>query len=373
MKFVGLLSSLAVASAQTWTEYKYGQDTIIMAICFTDKNTGYFPFGDADGTTGMKVTTDGGVTWKTSPATKFSSLLMDGSCSGNNGVVGGMMDTQYSNDHWDTWNVSGPVKFISQSASTILGKQDSTFFGLAGNDILGHNGVAISVDGGKTFKFNNVSALVTDSRYGSFPSRNVWYLSAGMWGSSTPQSEDATVAHELTAHINVHKNGKKSFSKRSLASASAAPTPGWIAQIVTTKDGGKTWTSSFVDEGNLYFNGISCGSETSCCASADGVAGSYIYCTSDGKTWSQKLFNAGPANSLLAMDAVGPMEYWAGGGEMDKNFMGVFYHSTDGGNTWTNQTVHNIYVDDIDFADATHGWASTLDRDEQSGLARFGY
>jgi hypothetical protein len=366
MRIIGLLSSLAVASAQTWTEYSYGKDTIILAVCFTDKNTGYFPFGDADGTTGMKVTTDGGVTWNSSPATKFSSLLMDGSCSGKNGVVGGMMDTQYSNDRWATWNVSGGVKFISQSAATIFGKQDNNFFGLAGNDILGHNGVAISVDGGKNFKFNNISELVTDSRYGAFPSRNVWYISAGMWGSTEPK--DPSVAHELSAHINVDKNGKKSFSKRTLA-----PTPGWIAQIVTTKDGGKTWTSSFVDEGNLYFNGISCGSETSCCASADGVAGSYIYCTSDGKTWTQKLFNAGPANSLMAMDAVSATEYWAGGGEMDRNFMGVFYHTTDGGNTWTNQTIHNIYVDDIDYADSTHAWASTLDRDEQSGLARSGY
>jgi len=361
-----LLSCLAVVSAQTWAEYNYGKDTIIMAICFTDKDTGFFPFGDADGTTGMKVTTDGGATWATSPATKFSSLLMDGSCSGKNGVVGGMMDTQYSSDRWATWNVSGPIKFISQSCGTIFGKQDNNFFGLAGNDIFGHNGVGISVDGGQNFKFINVSALVTDARYVAFPSRNVWYISAGMWGSTEPKN--ASVAHELSAHINVHKNGKKSFSKRVLA-----PTPGWIAQIVKTKDGGQTWTSSFVDEGNMYFNGISCGSETSCCASADGVAGSYIYCTTDGETWTQKKFNAGSANSLMAMDALSATEFWAGGGEMDRNFMGVFYHTTDGGNTWTNQTIHNIYVDDIDFADATHAWASSLDRDEQSGLARFGY
>lgn len=370
MKFSGLLSCLAVVGAQQWAEYDYGKDTIILAICFTDKNTGFFPFTDADGTMGMKVTTDGGATWNPSPATKYSSLLMDGSCSGKNGVVGGVLDTQYSADRWASWNASGGAKFISQSAQTIFGKQDNNFFGLAGNDILGHNGVAISIDGGKTFKFNNVSELVTDSRYGSFPSRNVWYLSAGMWGSSSPKDE--SVAHEISAYINLGKNGKKFFSKREFA-PTPGPTPGWIAQITTTKDGGKTWTSSFVDEGNMYFNAISCGSETSCCASADGVAGSYIYCTNDGKTWTQRLFNAGSANSLMAMSAVSPTEYWAGGGEMDRNFVGVFYHSTDSGNTWTNQTIHDIYVDDIDVADATHAWASSIDKDQQSGLARFGY
>jgi photosystem II stability/assembly factor-like uncharacterized protein len=362
---------LAVVGAQKWQEYKYGEDTIILAICFTDANNGFFPFEDSDGTMGMKVTSDGGQSWTASPATKFSSLLMDGSCAGKNGVVGGMMDTQYSNDKWLTWNVSGPVKFISQSAGTIFGKQDSNFFGLAGQDILSHNGVAITVDGGKTFKFVNVSALQTYSRYGSFPSRNVWYLAAGMWGSLEGE-KDETVVREMSSHINLHKNGRRSFNRRPLA-PTPGPTPGWIGQIVTTKDGGKTWTSSFVDEGNLYFNGIGCGSETSCCASADGVAGSYIYCTNDGKTWTQKLFNAGPANSLMAMDAVSATEYWAGGGEMDRNFIGVFYHSTDGGNTWTNQTIPNVYIDDIDMADTTHAWAATLDKNEQSGLARFGY
>jgi len=361
------LSCLAAAvTAQKWVEYKYGEDTIILAICFTDKDTGFFPFEDADGTMGMKVTTDGGQTWSASPATRFSSLLMDGSCAGKNGVVGGMMDTQYSNDRWATWNVTKGEKFISQSAATIFGKQDVNFFGLAGNSILGKNGLGVSTDGGQTFKFTNVTVLQTDSRYGAFPSRNVWYLSAGMWGSSK-ESNDPTVVRQLSAHINLHKNGRRSFNKKS--AFGNAPTPGWIAQIATTKDGGQTWESSFTDEGNFYFNGIACGSETSCCASADGVTGSYIYCTSDGKTWSQKMYNPGQ-NSLLAMDAISATEYWAGGGEMDRNFIGVFYHTTDGGNTWTNETLPNIYVDDIDFADATH---ATLDKNEQSGLARFGY
>jgi len=325
----------------------------------------------------MKVTNDGGKTFTSVPATKFSSLLMDGTCAGNNGVVGGMMDTQFSADHWMTWNVSKGDKFISQSAATIHGKTDSKFFGLAGGDIRGQNGVAVSVDGGANFKFYNVSVLQTMSRYAAFPSRNVWYISAGMWGDDAAGPRDRTLEHKLTSRLHVHKtaDGKRAIqiAPLTLQAPTPGPSPGWIGQIVTTKDGGKSWSSSFIDEGNLYFNGIDCGSETSCCAVCDGVAGSYIHCTSDGKTWAQKLFIAGPANSLMAVHALSATEYWAGGGELDAKFVGVFLHSTDGGNTWTNQTVHNIYVDDIDFGDTTHGWASTLDKNSQSGLANFGY
>jgi hypothetical protein len=361
-----------VVAAQTWNEVHYGEDTIILAICFTDANNGFFPWGDSDGSVGMKITSDGGKTFKSVPATKFSSLLMDATCAGKNGVVGGMMDTQWSKDGWMTWNVSKGDKFITQNAATIKGKKDDQFFGLAGTDIKGLDGVAVSVDGAQNFKFYNITALKTIARYGSFPSRNVWYISAGMWADS--DAEDPTVAHKMSKYLHVHKNGKRSLKVGAQPQApTPGPTPGWIGQIVTTKDAGKTWTSSFVDEGNLYFNDIDCGSETSCCASADGVAGSYIYCTNDGNTWTQKLFNAGSANSLMAMYALSPTEYWAGGGELDSKFMGAFLHSTDGGNTWTNQTIHNIYVADLDFGDQTHGWAATLDRNSQSGLANFGY
>lgn len=369
----GLLAvGAAAVAANTWTEVAYGEDAIILAICFTDSNNGFFPFGDSDGTVGMKATNDGGKTWTTNSATKFSSLLMDGTCAGKNGVVGGLFDTQFSNNTWQSWYTpSSKDKFISQSAGTIFGKTDDQFFGLAGSDLAGGNGIATSTDGGNTWGFHNVSVLVTLPRYGSYPSRNVWYISAGMWPSNISSTDADEIA--LSSRLSVNKKtGKRSL--KPLTAAAGAQVDGWIGQIARTSDAGKTWTSLFVDTGNLYFNQIDCGSETNCCASADGATGSYIYCTTDGASWSQKVYVPGASESMMSMTAVGPSEFWAGGGNMDAlNFLGIFLHSVDGGNTWTNQTVKSIYVDDMTFGDSTHGWASTLDRNSLSGLASWGY
>jgi photosystem II stability/assembly factor-like uncharacterized protein len=39
------------------------------------------------------------------------------------------------------------------------------------------------------------------------------------------------------------------------------PDSTYHAAIAKTTDGGKTWNTVFYDEGNFYFNGISCPSE----------------------------------------------------------------------------------------------------------------
>lgn len=386
-------SSIAIVATAQWKEVMYGEDAIILAISFTDKDNGFFPYGDSDGSVGMRVTADGGKTWKAESATQFSSLLMDAAGAGANGVVGGLFDTQYSSDQWQTWNASdNKDKFISQSCDTVgLGKKNDQFFGIVGSDFAGGNGVAISTNGGKHFTFTNITQLTTLARYGAYPSTQVFYVSAGMWPSSEAVKNDPTLVREISAHLRVHKtaNGAHKLvpvldiakergeqpqqSGRGLLSP-PPPTPGWIGQIVTSKDAGKTWTSSFIDTGNLYFNDIDCGDETHCCASADGAQGSYIYCTSDGSTWSKKVFIAGSDHSMMSMVALSKSEFWAGGGTLSStDFTGIFMHTTDGGNTWTNQTLAKVYIDDIDFGDMTHGWASTLDRNSLSGIANFGY
>ena len=50
-----------------------GEDAIILAITFTDANNGFFPFGDSDGSVGMKTTTDGGKTWNSESATQVTT------------------------------------------------------------------------------------------------------------------------------------------------------------------------------------------------------------------------------------------------------------------------------------------------------------
>jgi len=140
---------------------------------------------------------------------------------------------------------------------------------------------------------------------------------------------------------------------------------GWKAQIVKTSDGGKTWTSLFYDEGNFYFNEIDCADETHCCAvgEADTSAapGVRIYCTSDGTTFKRVLFNADADFSIMAIQAISQSEWWAAGGDMGSSFTGYFWHSTDGGDTWTTQTIPGVYGNSLSFPSAAAGFATGFD------------
>ena len=53
-------------------------------------------------------------------------------------------------------------------------------------------------------KFFNISAAQTIARYGAFPSRKVWYVSAGQF----PQTEnkDSSLVRELTRRVHYHVN-----------------------------------------------------------------------------------------------------------------------------------------------------------------------
>ena len=49
------------------------------------------------------------------------------------------------------------------------------------------NGPAISTNKGRTYKAENITSLVTEARYGAFPTPDAWFITAGqcacMWGS----------------------------------------------------------------------------------------------------------------------------------------------------------------------------------------------
>lgn len=128
---------------------------------------------------------------------------MDAAAKGQNGVIGGVFDTQYTTDGGHTFNVTKGDKFVGQSCESLKDPTDDQFFGITGHDIHNGNGVAISTNGGKTFTFKNISELNTYARYGAFPSKDVWYVSAGMFGSegSSPLPASLELVKEISARL----------------------------------------------------------------------------------------------------------------------------------------------------------------------------
>jgi len=374
--------ALAFTAAEpTWSVLVNNFDTIILAVAFADTTNGLVPYDDNGVGPGVKTTTDGGKTWSHGTPTKYSSLLMDASMVKKNAVIGGTFDAQWSVDAGTSWNVTTGDKIVGQNCETINGLQDEKFFGITGGDIHGRNGVAISLDGGKTVKFYNISIAQTLTRYGAFPSRNTWYISAGMFPSSTSEEPTSRLVRRITSRLSVHadvKTGHRSVRLRraSEPAKQAPPSNDWSGELLKTSDAGKTWESQFFTT-DFYFNGIDCQDETHCCAVGESdegaAAGARIMCTQDGKNWKQVYFAAGPEHSLIAMRHVPGKDggWYAGGGDLPSqlNITGHFPHSTDGGNTWTVEILKKVYVTDIAIVDGDHGWATTIEEDTQCGLA----
>jgi len=379
MRSIARSMMLGVACAGTWDILDNNFDTIILAVSFADTKNGIVPYDDNGSGAGVKITNDGGQTWTHGTPTQYSSLLMDVAFVGKNAVMGGVFDTQWSADSGNTWNVTKGDKLVGQNCESIRGRTDDQFFGITGGDMKGGNGVAISTDAGKTVKFYNISAAQTIPRYGAFPSRKVWYIAAGQFPQS--ESKDSSLVHELTRRVHYHVDPatKKLSVKLQRVDTTQPPkdTPNsdWAGQILKTADGGATWTSQFWTT-DFYFNGIDCEDENKCCVVGESDSGSApgarIYCTTDGTKWNQVYFASGAEHSLLGIRSVpgSAGEWFAGGGDLPSQFniTGTFPHSTDGGKTWNVETLKKVYITDLSIVDASHGWGTTIEEDEQSGL-----
>jgi len=399
--------------------------TICTGAAFVDANTGYVPIAQNGVGTSIQKSTDGGVTWTDDEtAEPFSLLLLDiaarkGSNGNDNVAVVGALSLEFSLDGAQTFNSSlGPLG-AGQCIRTV---------GLSGFAAVGAwgllneaNGVAYSPDFGITYSATNISVLRADTRYGAFPSATNWYITAGDWpgeGADDTPCDDPPcgtapragsrvrpgdyvndVAHGATlvkkqgarVHLLKEPSGALKWAavrRGRLHSANAgveAPIEDWEAQIATTVDGGKTWKLAFSRMNQFYFNGIECSTDQHCCAVAEfqnnaTSGGTYVWCTSDGgATWTDTFADMDPNSSLIDIAAVGPLEYWAVGGEY--GLVGFkspsFYHTTDGGVSWAISpapaSMEFQYAIAVDCA-ANTCWANLLDvLTQESSLARVNF
>jgi hypothetical protein len=363
------------AAQEVWSILDYSFDTILMGVDFSTKTNGFLPFSDNGIGNGVKLTTDGGMTWPVHGQIAPKSIMfMDSATKGQNGVMGGMFDQQYTINGGYNWTMSQHAlgqSLIGQSCEGLADPQDTVFFGCIGENGMGQNGVAISTDGGRTYTFNNINELNSYARYGAFPDKNTWYIAAGQWPATEP--EDSLV-YEMSSRISIHnENGK--LSKRlnlDRQEEATTTTSGWYGQIVKTTDAGQTWTTQFTTT-DYYFNQIACYDDLHCCAVGESDSGAApgvrIMCTQDGTTWTQSYFQAGGQYSLMAVTALSSQEYWVGGGTLQYIGFGAnMLHTIDGGQTWTKDFVAKMYADDIDCVGIYNCWSTALQVNGQSGL-----
>jgi len=386
---VCLLVSCAVA--QQWKVIQRDMEPVLMGISCLDNSTCYMA-GGQDGTPpegGPQVykSTDAGKTWKWLPHSGFAMMFLDVAAGtktqgvtagvGLLDVIAGVENTQDG----ESFNVTHFLDMDDECQSTMTVQGVPNGYGLAG-DFGKANGAAVSFDGGKSFTHYDVG-VNTSSRYGDYPSRNTWYITAGTWPEQGTKAERRAdrenglvrINQKLSLRRTTNANGevKHKFEFDLNYNATKKRNGKYTAAIAKTTDGGKTWKTQFYNE-DFYFNAISCPSERVCFAvgEAEGDSdkpGVRIMRTQDGgATWTTVMYNPTPSFSLIAMDMVNEKEGWAGGGQLASppNFQAHFWKTVDGGNTWNLEKLAYNYITDYSFIGKGFpykGYATAIDID----------
>jgi len=402
-----IASVLAAASAQgNWTIIATNLGVFSTGVSFNaDGKTGYL-VTDANGVgANIQQSLDGGVTWN--PTTDpFELMPLDVTSYGNFVAdMGALVIGEYSIDSGASFNdstLTNAIGGVGQCIRNIGDQSAPTGFGMVGTFGLFNplNGVAISTDAGATYKAINITAAITETRYGSFVDANTWYISAGEWPgegsdsssggsssssgtSSSPTSAAASgvgrVVRRLTQRASivqgadgVHRLELAEPATRRVSGRNLQAAGGYVSQVLKTTDGGATFTSVYNSTAG-YLNGIDCLDADRCCVAqenddADGFAA--ILCTTDGgDSWATNFYNNITGASILDLRVVGTDGYVAVGGiESSLGSEAGFVYSGDGGATWTvTSTISGPFASSVDCARGTQEcWATLLDVDTQS-------
>jgi len=372
-----LILAVVLASAQPqWRVLKPDYEPVLVGVSFLDEKVGFMSGGQNGeppvGGPQVYKSLDGGVSWEWLPHSGFAMMFLDVAMdTKTNGVTAGVGILVVPGIEYtltgNNFNRTLEVEFIEECQSTEVVKGVPGAFGLAG-DFGKTNGVAVSFDKGQRFAHFDAN-LTTISRYGAYPSRTTWYVSAGDWPSQ--ERDNAPGVHALTQRIRVkstldeNKNWIKNGVEIDLEPAVDDENAGYDCNIARTTDGGRTWSMLFETQ-DFYPNGISCPTVNNCwvvgeASHGDGAGIHILHTTNGGRTWETQLRNTNPHFSLIALDFINELEGWAGGGELAAtHIVGHFWHTVNGGKNWTLETVPGVYPNDFSFVNRGHGWATAF-------------
>lgn len=280
----------------------------------------YVP-GSNGATLGMYQSHDGGATveYDVIGAEVSAAMLFSAAGSDHDGsvVVGGLLGAGSSVDGGLTWH---PLLGFGHILVTqdVKYEDKTNLYTLTGN-FGGIGGVALSTNGANgTFVIKSIpDDLLFSSvaiRYGSVPTDETFYITAGSWGES--QADKAEADNEglrrISKALSVRKDGTLKVHTAAQAATAAAslaagaevgvePTGPW-GQVAKTSDGGATWELVYSDTtSGLYPNDIHCFNAATCAFVKDASNTPYssviVMTTDGGASWVEHTL--GEAGSSL--------------------------------------------------------------------------
>ncbi|MCC5808127.1 MAG: hypothetical protein JJU00_17495 [Opitutales bacterium] len=354
----------------TWVQQPTGQSTGILtnlnAVFFIDAQTGWT--GGTQAGTNLWRTTDGGGTWEQVSFATSTTVLRDiDFVDAENGWLLAGNRTWRTMDGGGTWEQQAAVT----PAGIIVPFGDGariTFSDTSNGWVAGGFGyIARTGDGGETWEVSLMASEFREALSASFLD-----ASRGWVGTMTGQifrTTDGGATWVRQPADGTTLDGRiESVLFLDDSHGWALGAVGGLAnrtgRIYRTTDGGSTWSEANIPDGTRQLNRVDFASPT--LGIAAGVSGTILRSADGGANWEQVEF--GSTLNLTSVRFSEPGSAWIVGGSA------TLLNSTDGGQNW-NQVDSGLLQNplngfrDIDFVDPSHGWIlGTRSQNDQFAL-----